>query len=164
MMSHVSLIMGHKAKLLATLALLALVTLIIVGCQNGISAIIASHKPECRPTGLRPLLIPAGEGLPLGSVKITETAISKKILVETVNTKRLQSGDVEVFMRLMNCTDFPLQVEGRTHFFDAVQVDAEPATAWSRVHLPAHTVGSYSVHSIAGKAVAQYLIEIREGK
>lgn len=115
-----------------------------------------------------PVLAPQTPGtitlMPLNAVNVTDIAIANKVIVQTTNARRGANGDVEVFARFVNCTDYPLQVEGRAHFLDAEQIDAEPATAWSRVHLPARTVGGYSARSTAGARVQSYLIELREGR
>ncbi len=102
--------------------------------------------------------------MPLNAVNITDLTITNKVMVQMTNARRLPSGDVEVFARLVNCTDYPLQVEGRTLFLDARQVDAEPVTAWSRVHLPVRAFASYSTRSTSGMDVSSYLIELREGR
>lgn len=115
-----------------------------------------------------PLLVSQVPGsvtpMPLNAVNITDLTITNKVMVQMTNARRLPSGDVEVFTRLVNCTDYPLQVEGRTHFLDARQVDAEPVTAWSRVHLPIRALASYSARSTSGTDVSSYLIELREGR
>ena len=149
---------------------LVLILLAIAGCQQGLVA----PRPQCdfravqsRPPAAGPVLVPPVPGsitpMPLNAVNITDVAITNKIMVQATNAKRLKTGGVEVFARVVNCTDYPLQVEARTHFLDARQGDAEPVTAWSRIHLPARTIGSYSERSTAGAVVESYLIELREG-
>lgn len=149
-----------------------LAALALAACQHPAHV---SPKPQCDfrpvkhaalPQG--PVLVPQLPGsvthVPLNAVNITDVAITNKIMVQATNARRAGSGDVEVFARLVNCTDYPLQVEGRTRFLDAGQGDAEPVTAWRRVHLPARTLGSYSARSTAGAVVESYLIELREGQ
>lgn len=123
-------------------------------------------KAQGLPAG--PALVPLIPGsitpIALNAVNITDFAITNKIMVQATNAKRLETGNVEVFARIVNCTDYPLQVEARTHFLDARQVDAEPMTAWNRIYLPARTVGSYADRSTAGTAVESYLIDLREGR
>lgn len=149
-----------------------LAALAIAACQHPAHV---PPKPQCDfrpvkhaapPQG--PVLVPQIPGsvthVPLNAVNVTDVAITNKIMVQATNARRAGNGDVEVFARLVNCTDYPLQVEGRTRFLDAGQTDAEPVTAWRRVHLPARTLGSYSARSTAGAAVESYLIELREGQ
>ena len=59
--------------------------------------------------------------------------------------------------------DKRLQVEGRTHFLDENQAPVESPTAWSRVYLPPHTIGTYQASSTAREQVDTYYIELREG-
>ena len=104
------------------------------------------------------------EVMPLNAVNITDGAITNKVVVQSTNARREASGDVTVFARLVNCTDYPLQLEARTHFLGGGQMDAEPVTAWTRVQSAAHSVASYSTRSTAGATVESYLIEVREGR
>jgi hypothetical protein len=71
---------------------------------------------------------------------------------------------VEVWARLVNCTDFPLQVEGRTHFLDQGQAPAEDVSAWNRVMLAPRAYGVYQERSIGAAGVSYYFVELREGK
>ena len=115
-----------------------------------------------------PVLVPqvpgSAEVMPLNAVNITDAAITNKIVVQSTNARRETNGDVTVFARLINCTDYPLQLEARTHFLDGAQLDAEPVTAWTRLHSAAHGLVSYSTRSTAGGMVASYLVEVREGR
>ena len=150
----------------------AVAMLAVAACQHPAHV---EPKPQCDFRAVKRAAPPEGPVLvsqvpgsvthvPLNAVNITDVAITNKIMVQTNDAHRADNGDIEVFARLVNCTDYPLQVEGRTHFLDAGQVDAEPVTAWSRVHLPARALGSYSARSTAGAAVESYLIELREGR
>jgi hypothetical protein len=102
--------------------------------------------------------------IPLNSVSMTDGAITNKVLVQSTAARRTPTQTVEVFARMTNCTDFPLQVEGRTHFFDDKQAPEEPVSAWQRVFLPARSIGTYQDISTGTGAVATYLIELREGR
>jgi PBP1b-binding outer membrane lipoprotein LpoB len=114
------------------------------------------------------VLVPPTPGtvspMPLNTVNITDQAIIQKVIVQASNATRTPTGTVEVWARLVNCTDFPLQIEGRTNFLTAGQAPAEQPTAWTRLMLPARAVGTYSAKSIATDQVATYLVEIREGQ
>ena len=149
-----------------------LVALAVAACQHPAHV---EPKPQCDFRAVKhaappegPILVSQIPGsithIPLNAVNITDVAITNKIMVQANNARRAEGGDIEVFARLVNCTDYPLQVEGRTHFLEAGQADAEPVTAWSRVHLPARALGSYSARSTAGAGVESYLIELREGR
>ena len=148
-----------------------LMAFLIAGCQAvppSIQCDFRTMQPQAVPTG--PVLVSPIPGsitpimIGLNGVNITDGTISNKVMVQATNAKRLETGNVEVFARIVNCTDYPLQVEARTHFLDARQVDAEPMTAWNRIYLSARSIGSYSDRSTAGTAVESYLIELREGR
>lgn len=100
----------------------------------------------------------------LNTVSITDLGISNKVLVQSVSAARTATGTVEVALRLVNCTDYPLQVEGRTQFLTETQANAEPQSSWQRVYLPPRTLGIYQEKSIATKTVATFLIDVREGR
>jgi len=87
-----------------------------------------------------------------------------KIAVEANNARRTATGTLEVWATLRNRTDFPLQIEGRTQFFDRDQAPIEGPTAWQRVHLPPNSVATYKESSTNINDVAYYYIEIREGR
>jgi hypothetical protein len=114
-----------------------------------------------------PVMVPQTPGsisdIPLNAVNVTDSAISNKVLVQSTNGKRLEGGQVQATARLVNCTDFALQVEGRTHFLTDTQADAEPPTAWKRIMLPARSIGTYRTTSTRRDAVDTYYIELREG-
>lgn len=102
--------------------------------------------------------------MPLNSVNITDYGITNKVMVESTNARRSPTGTVEVWARLLNCTDFPLQVEGRTHFLDEGRAPAEDVSAWNRVHLPPRSYAVYRESSTSVQAVRYYYVEVREGK
>ena len=149
--------------------LMAVAALFVSACQKVIPI------PQCDFRTMQNVAPPQGPVLisqvpgsvtpvPLNAVNITDVAITNKVMVQATNARRAENGDIAVFARFVNCTDYPLQVEGRTHFMDGAQFDAEPVTAWTRIHLPARALGSYSARSTAGAKVESYLIELREGR
>jgi hypothetical protein len=87
-----------------------------------------------------------------------------KIAVESTDSKRTATGTLEAWAVLRNRTDYPLQIEGRTTFFDASKSPAENPTAWQRVMLPPQAVGTYRDYSTKTDEVNYYYIEIREGR
>lgn len=87
-----------------------------------------------------------------------------KIAVESTNSRRTATGTLEAWGVLRNRTDYPLQIEGRTTYFDQYQVPVEKATSWKRVILPANGVAAYKEFSTHTNDVAFYYIEIREGR
>lgn len=101
--------------------------------------------------------------VPLNSVRIIDPRIGNKVLVQQALARRTETGTVEVQSRLVNCTDYPLQVQGRTLFLDANDMDVEPPSAWQRVYLSPRSLGQYGEKSVDQKRVANFTVELREG-
>ena len=148
----------------------AALAMAIAGCQPRVAP-----APQCDFRAINaqgpaqgPVLVPqvpgSAEAMPLNAVNIMDAAITNKIVVQSTNARRETDKNIAVFARLLNCTDYPLQLEARTHFLDGVQIDAEPVTAWTRLHATAHGFVGYTTRSTAGSAVQSYLIEVREGR
>jgi len=102
--------------------------------------------------------------MPVNAVNITDHRLTNKIMVESANARRNPTGTIEVWTRLVNCTDFPLQVEGRTHFLDEARTPVEDASVWHRVFLPARSYGVYNESSTNAGRVRFYYVELREGQ
>lgn len=98
----------------------------------------------------------------LSTVSITDLALLRRVVVQDVKALRTQSGQLKVYARIVNCTDFPMILEVRTQYLDANQVIAEPVTGWRRMHLPARTLGNYQETSIMKPMPDSFLIELRE--
>jgi len=147
--------------------------LVLTGCTT---AAIIEPRPICdfnvvaaqRGAGSIPSEVPPTLSgmteMPLNSVSITDFAITNKIVVESTTARRNPSGSVEVWARLVNCTDFPLQIEGRTHFLDESRAPAEEGSAWHRVFLPPRSFTVYTETSTSTARVKYYFVEIREGR
>jgi hypothetical protein len=112
--------------------------------------------------------IPEGASLietPLNSVNITDVAITNKVVIQKSAARRNETGTVEVWARIVNCTDVPLQVEARTHFLDQSRAPAEDVSGWSRVFLAPRSYGVYSESSLSNVFKARYYyVEMREGR
>ena len=87
-----------------------------------------------------------------------------KIAVEKTNSRRSPTGTLEVWAVLRNRTDYPLQIEGRTQFFDNDKAPSEGPTAWQRVYLPPQSVATYKEFSTKIQNINYYYVEIREGR
>ncbi len=117
-----------------------------------------------RGPALLPLVPGSAEVMPLNAVNLMDESITNKILVQQTTARREEGGDVSVQARLINCTDFPLQLEARTHFLDQAGMDAEPVTAWTRLYSEPHGLTNYATRSTAGSMVNSYLVEVRESE
>ena len=115
--------------------------------------------PSAIPGGATPLL-----EMPLNSVNVTDAAIINKIYVRAVNARRTPTGTVEVHSQVVNCTDFALNAEARTQFYDSAQAPSEPVSAWKRFQLPPRTSNTYRETSIGREGAAFYMVELRETK
>lgn len=115
-----------------------------------------------------PALIPSTPGalqpMPLNTVNVTDPNILRKIMVQSASARRTETNAVQVTTMLVNCTDHPLQVEGRTHFFDAGQQETEPPSTWRRMHLAPRTIATYSERSAGANGISAFLVELREGR
>jgi hypothetical protein len=120
---------------------------------------------EVLPAG--PRLVPMTPGtmmeVPLNTVSVIDPEIASRVMVQSVSASRNAAGNVAVAARLVNCTDWPVQVQGRTQFFDDALRSAEPASAWQRLHLPPRSFASYGEVSVSGAVAGSFLIEPRGG-
>ncbi|HLJ64897.1 MAG TPA: DUF1425 domain-containing protein, partial [Stellaceae bacterium] len=101
--------------------------------------------------------------VPLNTVRVIDGRIGNKVLVQSVAARRTETGTLEVQTRLVNCTDFPLHVQGRTLFLDASNFDVEPPSTWQLVVLPPRSLNQYAEKSTQTEKVATFTVELREG-
>jgi len=100
----------------------------------------------------------------LDAVYVTDDSIRRKIMPQDLFVRRTPAGSVEVMARIANCTDKPIQIEGRTSFMDEQKFPTEDASAWQTVFLAPRSMGTYREVSIGGSNVAYYLIEVTGAK
>ncbi len=153
-----------------------LITMIaaLFGCatkpKQGPPVTFASCDFNAAPYGSAPRgygqLVPAIVGtlhpIALSTVSITDTALLRRVVVQDVKAMRTQSQQLNVYARIVNCTDFPIILEARTQYLDGNQVLAEPVTQWKRMYLPARTLGNYQESSIQQPMPDSFLVELRE--
>lgn len=125
------------------------------------SAIAAQRQlvalPAAVPGEASPLL-----EMPLNSVSILDHAIMQKVFVRSVSSRRTPTGTVEVVSQVVNCTDYPLNLEARTQFYDPGQTASEPVSAWKRFAMPARSSNTYRESSLGTRNAAFYMVEMRE--
>lgn len=100
--------------------------------------------------------------MPLNSVSITDYTVINKLYVRNVTAQRTPTGTVKVISQIVNCTDYPLNVEARTQFYDQAQSPSEPVSAWKRLNLAPRTLNTYSENSIGTRNVQYYMVEVKE--
>lgn len=145
--------------------LVASVALVVAGCGSRSPTVACDFRAL---DGIEPsgelLASPAPGALePIGvnGVSITDTEITSKIMVQQTGAYRTPTGTLQVMARLVNCTDYPQVVEGRTHFMGEGQMPAGEPSGWRRVHLPPRTLGVYTENSTDWDVARSYLIELR---
>ncbi|MES1201811.1 MAG: hypothetical protein ABUS57_10230 [Pseudomonadota bacterium] len=113
-----------------------------------------------------PALIAATPGtavpMPLNTVNIISKSIRNKVVVQGVSATRTETGTVSVTVQLLNCTDYPLQVQSRAQFFGAGNVMNEQPSAWKRSFLPPRSVTGFNTSSLGAKSES-FLVEVQEG-
>jgi len=85
-----------------------------------------------------------------------------KIEIDRTHVTTTGNGLPQVIVVIRNRSDHPLQVEGRTTWFDPAGIPVDGPSAWQRIFLPPNSVNSYQENSISNRAT-QYYVEIREG-
>jgi len=85
-----------------------------------------------------------------------------KIEIDRTHITTAGNNLPQVIVVIRNRTDHPLQVEGRTSWFDPAGIPVDGPSAWQRVFLPPNSVNTYRETSISNQAT-QYYVEIREG-
>jgi len=105
----------------------------------------------------------------MNTVVILDPALQRingpgKITVESSGAKRTPSGTLEVWALIRNRTNHPLQIEGRTNFFDASRAPVDLATAWKRLYLPPLGIETYRAQSTLVYEIQYYMVELREGR
>jgi hypothetical protein len=83
--------------------------------------------------------------------------------VQGLFARRTEADTVEVIARIANCTDYPLQIEGRTAFQDEAQIPSEPVSAWQRLYLAPKSLTVYREVSTSTSQVSTFLVELRGG-
>ena len=128
----------------------------------------ALRAPSAEQVRAGPALVPPTEGamvpMPLDTVNVTDPNILHKVMVQSASARRTETRTLQVSTQLVNCTDHPLQGEGRTHFFDGGQQASERPSAWQRLHLGPRTIATYGERSTGTDRAVSYLIELREGR
>ncbi len=102
--------------------------------------------------------------IPLDQVTFVDADMTRWLMVQSVSAGRSPTQTVEVMTRVVNCSNDPVQIEGRTHFLDIGQRPTEQVSAWRRVMIPPRSIGVYQETSVKTAEVSNYLIELRNGR
>ena len=99
----------------------------------------------------------------LNNAVLTDDSLAGKIAIEQTNWSRSENGLPQAWALIRNRTDYRIQVEARTRFYDAQQAPLPGPIAWQRISLSPNTVETYRVTGTHGNS-GFYSIEIREGR
>lgn len=149
-----------------SLILVLAITLVTAGCTETRRMVVECKFPaQDMPDGPALVAHEYGEmsSIPLNAVQFTNPQLTEKMVVQTLTSSRTPTNTVQVYARMVNCTDVPLVLGVRTHFLDEDQAESEPETAWRKVFIQPHALGNYKESSLTAKVV-NYLIEIRDAR
>ena len=90
--------------------------------------------------------------------------MANKLSIEETDSKRTETGTLEIWAVLKNKTTEPISVECRTQFFDRNKKIIENPSEWTRIFLNPRSIESYKVFSTKTDEIRYYYIEIREGR
>jgi hypothetical protein len=100
--------------------------------------------------------------IPLDAVQFTNPQLKEQLVVQSLKASRTPTNTVQVSARIINCTDAPLVLGLRSHFFmGEEQADNEQESAWSKLIIQPRALGGYKESSLTAE-VLNYLIEIRD--
>lgn len=86
-----------------------------------------------------------------------------KVTVESSGVRKTAAGTLEVWAVLRNRTDYDLQAEGKTQFYDGGKAPLTDQSAWKRVYLPANGTSVYRETSL-NQMAEHFIVEVREGR
>jgi len=144
---------------------LALATaLLVAGCAEPREMVVECKFPaQDMPDG--PALVAQEYGemspIPLNAVQFTDPLLKERIVVQTLTANRTPTNTVQIYARIINCTDAPLILGMRTHFMGEDQAETEQETAWRKLIIQPRALGNYRESSLTAD-VMNYLIEIRD--
>jgi len=94
-------------------------------------------------------------------VNVLDRSISNKVQVHELQKRSNPLGTTRVSAVIVNCTDFPLWVQGRTHFTSQSNTESE-TSAWKSIHLAGRSQEIYEENSISDQRIDVRVVEIRE--
>lgn len=164
---------GYRLSRALPAITLIILCLVLTACASG--GIPHSTHPECDFRQARDGVTPLGDGsylfppdgtsmipLPLSTVSLTDYTLRNRLLVQSVQGRRDANGRLNVFVRFVNCTDYPMIVESRTQFLTRDQLPSEPVSGWKRTVMPPNTLGNYQETSVRNPPPQNFLVEVRE--
>ena len=102
--------------------------------------------------------------LRLNSVSILDESISNKLSVNATDSRRTDTGTLEVWAIIVNRTSHPQQIEARVQFFDVQKAPIDGPSSWKRLPMSANASVTYKMSSLQTDRVGYYHIEVREAR
>jgi len=138
--------------ILPTLALIAVIAL--SGCA-----------PTVVTEGTHPPVLIPGENtnVRLNNVSLTDDALAGKVAIQGSGWQETDTGTAQVWVQIRNRTDYYLQLQCRTQFYDAQKAPLGQPSAWQRVMASPNAITTYRENS-THQGPGYYYVEIREGR
>ena len=85
-----------------------------------------------------------------------------RIVIEKEGVGATDTGLAEVWVVVRNLTNQPLNLEGRTTWFDIDEIPVESPSNWQRFFVPPHSTETYRDTAVYSRAM-HYQVDIRVG-
>ncbi len=150
------------------LAITLLTAALAAGCQTQQGPVVANEEGPGPGVRVDSPYMPYAT-IRWNTVNFLDTSMQQggasKVAVEDTNADLTNTGTIRAYALVRNRSTYPLQLEGRTHFFDREKRPLESPTAWQRMFLPPNGIASYeSLSTSRVGEVGYYYIEMREGR
>jgi uncharacterized protein YcfL len=149
-------------KIISTIYLAMLCVAAIQGCQTNDAEPLrglATNNPAQEMNSVRVL----DDSLMSRKKNIFGKFVNKSsIVIEKEGIGATDTGLPEVWMVVRNLTDQPLNLEGRTTWFDVDKIPIDLRTSWHRFFVPPHSTETYRDTAVYSGAM-HYQVDIRVG-
>ena len=105
----------------------------------------------------------ADTGVRFNNASITDPSLRGKVAIQNTGSSRSATGTAQVWVQIRNRTDYAMQLEARTQFYDSHKAPIGKPSGWQRVVLSPNTIQTYRENSVSTD-VSHYFVEIREGR
>ena len=149
-------------KIVTTICMATLCAALVQGCQTkdeGPLRGLATDNPEQRMDSIRVL----DAALMERKKNLFRKYVNKaRIVIEKEGLGITDTGLAEVWVVVRNLTDQPLNLEGRTTWFDVDEAPIESRAGWRRFFVPPHSTETYRDTAVYSSAM-HYQVDIRVG-
>lgn len=149
-------------KIKSALCMATLCAAAIQGCHTndpGPLRGLATNNPDQQMDSIRIL----DRSLMARQKKLFGNFVNKsRIVIEKEGVGATDTGLPEVWVVVRNLTDQPLNLEGRTTWFDIDEVPIDTRSGWHRFFVPPHSTETYRDTAVFSRAT-HYQVDIRVG-